>query len=765
MSQKIVMIKAAKAYLKQGLNIVPVKQKKPLVSWLEFQNKKQTEPDFNALPWKNADGFAIIGGSQLKNGKYFCAIDFDVKHLSKEIIDKGIKVLQHLPRTQIEKTPSGGQHWIYHANVKPQTVGIMHNKCAIEILGENKLIIMAPSHQYKVINSLTPTEVDDISTILDEAVKKTGVPSPIEKVTNVENNLTPRTCFSGEDPNCIKKMLRGVSDGQRNECAIRLASYFLNHRKLRAKTAYAKLLNWNKKKNKNPLDQKELETIFKSAAKGSYDYGCEDSILKLFCHSENCPCAKSEAKVPMEKLDAEVERMLSSQNPILEIEKHLDNVIAGEKENKIAIFILLLSGKFNDPTMKQMILLKGTEGSGKSTLMQIADFFKTKDVGRFSAHALDYSDLADFEILRLKELGNMDEEAQGVSTIKFLSSDDKGYTVEVTTRDDETGYFIAKPHRIPAITLISSTTRVYIDRQYQRRNWIFNPDESIEQTRKILEWKAKNVQELSDVLLGIKESTSYEYSKSVLNHLVKSLKPSKVIIPFPHALTTLCNPDILRSRGDYDKISAFIRLYCLPNQRRLPSKENSGARIVVATPEICLEALRIVQQPLASMALGLERRSQDLIEVLKGMSIDSAGDEIRKGDRDKIAQIMNKSERTVRSLFSEWEAAGYVSSDEKKPKTYKLLFSLDDIEKKNCAFSAELESANSLFDKMEKEAQEWLRSLRENGNLWMSEIYPVRSLCTIPTSVNINAPTIQKSVGESSPTVSTQSDITVQVET
>ena len=61
---------------------------------------------------------------------------------------------------------------------------------------------------------------------------------------------------------------------------------------------------------------------------------------------------------------------------------------------------------------------------GKTHLMRIADAFKTKSVGRFTAHALDYSNLQDYEVLRLKELGSMDQEFQGVSTVKFLSADD-----------------------------------------------------------------------------------------------------------------------------------------------------------------------------------------------------------------------------------------------------------------------------------------------------------------------------------------------------
>jgi len=51
----------AYGYWRQGLNIVLVKGKKPLSEWKQWQTRRQTEADFEALPWDEADGFALIG--------------------------------------------------------------------------------------------------------------------------------------------------------------------------------------------------------------------------------------------------------------------------------------------------------------------------------------------------------------------------------------------------------------------------------------------------------------------------------------------------------------------------------------------------------------------------------------------------------------------------------------------------------------------------------------------------------------------------------
>jgi Holliday junction resolvasome RuvABC ATP-dependent DNA helicase subunit len=173
-----------------------------------------------------------------------------------------------------------------------------------------------------------------------------------------------------------------------------------------------------------------------------------------------------------------VNHILGSQDPMQGVMYHLNNLIAGEEANKATIFLLLLSAKVEDAKRKQIILVKGEPGAGKTTLMGIADLFNTKKIGRFTAHALDYTDLSHFDVLELQEVGFLDQEDQGVSTLKFLSPDDKGYTVACTVRDKETGKFIAEEHRIPPITLIASTTRVELDPQFERRAWPINPDES-----------------------------------------------------------------------------------------------------------------------------------------------------------------------------------------------------------------------------------------------------------------------------------------------
>ncbi len=411
------------------------------------------------------------------------------------------------------------------------------------------------------------------------------------------------------------------------------------------------------------------------------------------------------------EIEAEVDSILESENPLIHVTGHLDHLIAGEKSNKQLLFCLLLSGLSPDPHLKQMILLKGESGAGKSTLMTIADLFKTKSVGRFTRHALDYSDLEKFDVLKLKEVGQLDQESQGVSTLKFLSADDEGYTVEFVTKDPETNQFVTIPHRIPPITVISSTTRVALDPQYHRRNWILNPDESEEQTRRIGAWKARLEYERAQVLLGLREETSREHSKRVLRALIQRLKPISVIVPFPKTLLSILDSSMLRVRGDYRKILSLIKLHALLLQKQVPKVPATNSTALLATPHQALDILLTARDPLTSMTTDIEGRIRNLIQLLEQFNITDCGAQITKTLREQIAVKIGRAERTVRRYLNGGCAAGFMSSDGKRPATYTLLRPLKEIKQKLSAVSAVLESADNLIINMQKEAQIFLKPL------------------------------------------------------
>jgi len=418
--------------------------------------------------------------------------------------------------------------------------------------------------------------------------------------------------------------------------------------------------------------------------------------------------------IPVEVLDKEVEGILNAEKPDEALKPHLDNVIAGEDENKLPIFTLLGSGKISDPQMKQIILLKGTEGAGKTRLMSLANAFKVKEVGRFTAHALDYSKLEGFEVLKLKEIGVLDEEKQGVATIKFLSSDDRGYTVEATIRDRETGELVTKEYKIPPITVISSTTTVELDKQFERRAWIFNPDESSEQTKVVLEWKAKLEREKDEVALGLKPYTSYDFSMAVLKRLAERLQPTLIIAPYHDTVKEILGFDVLRVRGDYDKLEAFIKLFGLLYQRRLPELKVGDRTAKLVTPEVCARAVQLALKPLAKMMAKLEERTKRLLETFKEEGVSEKDPVITKEKRDALARRLGVDDRTIRRWLGGLVAAGYLSESDTKPKTYTLLCSVEEIIGKILGKLDTWQKTDFLIKKLTEEARKWLKTGLDN---------------------------------------------------
>lgn len=444
------------------------------------------------------------------------------------------------------------------------------------------------------------------------------------------------------------------------------------------------------------------------------------------------------------KINESLKVVLEAENQLEALTPHLNSMAAGEENTKKTGCVLLLSSKCK-PDMKQILLFKATEGAGKSTIMKtISKGYKLKDVGRFSAHALDYSDLEDFEVLNLKELGNMDNEDNGVSTLKFLSSEDNGYNVEVVVKDEETGKFRTEVHTIPPITTVSSTTRLLLDPQFERRAWIYPADESQEQTQRISEFKAKIERQEAEKLLGLRKLTDKEFSSEVYSRFIKQFQPINVIVPFPQTILDTLSYDALRVRGDLDKLLVFAKLYANLNRKRLKKIDSTVYSKVTTeayalSPEVAIEALALALQPISRMLTKIDERTKVLFSALKEVKItyftysvaehekdnkisheqtfEKKGAKINKAVRDKLAVHINRSERVVRNFLSQLASAGYVSeasAGKNQPKTYTLLYDVEEIEKKKLGILDKIKNSSDLKVKMQKEAQEWFDSLLEN---------------------------------------------------
>jgi len=476
------------------------------------------------------------------------------------------------------------------------------------------------------------------------------------------------------------------------------------------------------------------------------------------------------------KINDEVKRILEADNQLESLKPHLDNVIVGEDNNKLTIFVLLIGSKSSSAKLKVIVILRGTSGGGKSNLAKgTTGGYNVNEVGRFTTHALDYSDLEDFEVLYVKELGKMDEEKSGVSTLKFLSADDEGYNVQYTTRDERTGRLRTEKSQIPCITVISTTTRLVLDPQIERRAWLLTVDESEELTKKVLKAKAKRERQESEKKMGLREITDYEYSKEVIRRFVKQIKLQTVIIPFPNTLTETYSSKFLRLRGDIDKIYTFIKLYGSLNLKRL---WKLNGEVYVVTPEVAVEALNTIKVIVSQMLVKIETRTKEVLEALNEIDVNAGltdprftgeeahpirihpnleGIQINKQIREQIARHLRVSDDTVRKRLNALCSAGYLSSDEakgRKGKTFTLLYDVDEILIKLTEESGILRSPHSLMAEMEKEAQDWLEEkcgIQLEGILLTSLMETTQETKPLPKLATLAKPNVENKEVRASP--------------
>lgn len=400
-----------------------------------------------------------------------------------------------------------------------------------------------------------------------------------------------------------------------------------------------------------------------------------------------------------EIVQAHLQKVLDAPNQLEALMPHLDNIIAGETQTKKVVTVLLSSAKSPNPKDKQILFFKANSGAGKSEVMnKLSPGYETVSVGRLTPHALDRMDFEKANLLVLKELGSVDSEKQGVSTIKFLSSEDGGYTMLSATSGG------TREFKIPAITLMSGTVRNDIDEQLERRVWYISVDESIEQTERIAEFNAKSNRQNIEKSLGYRIATDLEVSSEVYKRFIEQFSPVEVLIPFLKTLEDVLPKESLRVRGDFKKVEVAVKLYANFNVKRLLTVKG----FKVCSPEVAVEALRLIAPFLSAMLAKSDGRTIPLLNALKNFGRCNRGYKIDKQIRERLADELHRDEKTIRDLLNMLAKARYVSSDQKKPVTFELLYDVDEILRKHRGISEKLDSADDLMAKMTKEAQETL---------------------------------------------------------
>ncbi len=158
---------------------------------------------------------------------------------------------------------------------------------------------------------------------------------------------------------CYYKLLQGVDQGERDNAALRLAVHF-------KKQGYGRdiilgiMERWNRK-NRPPLQGKDVEKAVSQAYENSYDFGCNDHLLEACC-DPRCYINRSGKKRESSDLTDSIYSLTDAYYKYHDYVEHLD-------KRKIKIGIPVLDNFMRGIAPGEACQIMARAGVGKTALM------------------------------------------------------------------------------------------------------------------------------------------------------------------------------------------------------------------------------------------------------------------------------------------------------------------------------------------------------------------------------------------------------------
>ncbi len=709
------LLRAGKEYQEQGIPVVAIKQKKPLISWAQWQTRSQTHEEFENQPWTTADGFAIVCGTKTETGLFPAAIDFDVKNVTEEAKANARSILKQLLTTRIEQTPSGGQHWIYLCHNKPKTVSVHHDECALELLGEGKLCIMAPSTGYKPLNDNQPAVLSNLETSLYDAMYKAGFkPKTQTSKANPGSNTwfdkreLSEKSFLGKNPPCIDNLYKGAKEGERNEQSIRLASYFANFRRMRPDRIMEQMRKINRF-NDPPLEEKELQDIIKSTLNGGYVYGCQDPILKKTCERKECPIAPADILRALSTEEIErAETILAKGNLLNQALAYGRRKLIGEDTTLQSNFVLLCSGQTKYPISG---VNSGFSGSGKNeSIRAIKPIVPNEWYFEFTTstpEAMKYLP-EDFSgtLIIYEAIG-----VRGDTGSLSLRAIGEGESIETIypKRDEKTGKIEMGRAKTNAKNFITTSSDLDINPDLYRRVFKRTMNHSTGLTKRVMAKKLRDAAYPDSIKIALGLEKELPFKEEDFQNALRLLNWKLEVIVFtPSELLGLLTLAVKKEqevalRTHLEKILHFTRVLTLINQRQRLRAKIGNNEFAISEPNDLLQAVEILRNSITETVSRIEKRQGEVLELFKS--------EDTKLNKHDVASKLKITTKTAAKALKTLAASGYLREEiQGRMYEYRLLQ-----EKPNHLFFLGNEAKSSQF--YQKSFKEWLNTIFSTRNI------------------------------------------------
>jgi hypothetical protein len=361
-------------------------------------------------------------------------------------------------------------------------------------------------------------------------------------------------------------------------------------------------------------------------------------------------------------------KVLGNKTLLKRIDDYLANEIVGEKDNRVLIFLLLLSSKFKvdkewniagDPK-PQSVILSSLSASGKSYISKaILKLFGEEGIdfytfSRMTGAVLNYFTDIDMtsKVLFVEELQGLDKES---NQLRLWISEGKLKlaTVEKVEDGEETKNRLVIKESQGQPVFITGTAEDTVDEQMNNRSWLISLDISEQQNKAILKYESMQASQ---------KRTSNSDELRILKDAIKELKAYHFIIPFfDYELLNIPTNDV-RIRRDFKKFGDLICCITLLFQKqRICVKDDKNREYLISSLEDYELAVKYSERVLSSTFSGLTNQQIILLEQIKTQTWNN---EFELAD---IQRLTNWSQSKCYTMINQLEEIGTLTSSGKRP--------------------------------------------------------------------------------------------------
>ena len=327
--------------------------------------------------------------------------------------------------------------------------------------------------------------------------------------------------------------------------------------------------------------------------------------------------------------------------------------LVGERATVLVGYLATVSRKLPKPLG---LLIVARSGAGKSALQdalcQMVPPEEAVRVTRLTGQALFYKDP---DSLKHKVLAIAEDEGAfgAVYSLRTLASD-QHLSIAATRTDPQSGRLHTEHYEVhgPVVIIVTTTSPEAFDEETRNRFVQLTMDESIAQTRAILERQRR-----ADTLEGVLEQATSEQVWRLHHNAQRLLRPLKVVNPYVEQLTY--PEDRLLHRRDQKKYLALIKSIALLHQHQREIKRATRGDVEIEYVEVTIDDIALANELAQGvLSLGLD----ELSAPVRGLY-----DELRKLCTQRADELKCKvddvqlSRREIREAtgWSDWQVRSY----------------------------------------------------------------------------------------------------------